>query len=63
MNTDSLVQAASSHRDVMLALAWELVAIPSENPPGNSYPESVELLVRRLRELGYTDTQSRETAF
>jgi succinyl-diaminopimelate desuccinylase len=34
------------------------VAIPSENPPGNCYPETVDLLSRRLRELGFEDTRT-----
>jgi succinyl-diaminopimelate desuccinylase len=54
---DSLIEAVSSHRDAMIALTSELVAIPSENPPGNCYPETVELLSRRLRELGFDDTR------
>jgi succinyl-diaminopimelate desuccinylase len=41
----------------MIALTSELVAIPSENPPGNSYAESIQLLSRWLRELGFNDTR------
>jgi succinyl-diaminopimelate desuccinylase len=54
---DSLLEAVSSHREAMLALTRELVAIPSENPPGNCYAETVELLSLRLRELGFTETR------
>jgi succinyl-diaminopimelate desuccinylase len=43
--------------EAMIRLTRELVAIPSENPPGNCYPETVELLSRRLRELGFEDTR------
>ena len=53
----ALIDAVESHRGAMIALTRELVAIPSENPPGNCYPESIELLSRRLRELGFTDTR------
>jgi len=56
--TDSLPEAVASQRDAMIALTHELVAIPSENPPGNCYPETVELLSRRLRELGFEDTRT-----
>lgn len=41
----------------MVDLTRQLVAIPSENPPGNCYAETVELLVRHLRELGFTETR------
>jgi succinyl-diaminopimelate desuccinylase len=52
-----LPEAVASYRDAMIRLTRELVAIPSENPPGNCYPETVELLSRRLRELGFDDTR------
>jgi succinyl-diaminopimelate desuccinylase len=54
---DSLLDAVASHREEMIALTRELVAIPSENPPGNCYAETVRLLSMRLRELGFTDTR------
>jgi succinyl-diaminopimelate desuccinylase len=40
----------------MLELTRQLVAIPSENPPGNCYRQAVELIVRHLRDEGFTDT-------
>jgi succinyl-diaminopimelate desuccinylase len=55
--SDSLIEAVSSYREAMIALTRELVAIPSENPPGNCYGESIQLLSRRLRELGFADTR------
>jgi acetylornithine deacetylase/succinyl-diaminopimelate desuccinylase family protein len=55
--SDSLMEAVSAHREAMIALTSELVAIPSENPPGNSYAESIQLLSRWLRELGFNDTR------
>src|SRR3984957_15634835 len=55
---DSLIDAVGSHSDAMIALTRALVAIPSENPPGNCYPETVELLARSLRELGFEDTRT-----
>ncbi|HLK19960.1 MAG TPA: ArgE/DapE family deacylase [Bryobacteraceae bacterium] len=54
---DSWTELVASHRDAMIALTRDLVAVPSENPPGNCYPESVELLSRRLHELGFDDTR------
>jgi len=51
------MEAVSAHREAMIALTSELVAIPSENPPGNSYAESIQLLSRWLRELGFNDTR------
>jgi succinyl-diaminopimelate desuccinylase len=55
--SDSLIEAVSSYREAMIALTRELVAIPSENPPGNCYAESIQLLSCRLRELGFADTR------
>lgn len=36
----------------LVAFASELIAIPSENPPGNHYPRCARVIVRWLRELG-----------
>jgi succinyl-diaminopimelate desuccinylase len=52
-----LLEAVASHREAMVALTQELIAIPSENPPGNFYAETVGLLSVRLLELGFTDTR------
>jgi acetylornithine deacetylase/succinyl-diaminopimelate desuccinylase family protein len=52
-----LLQAVSSYRDPMLELTRQLVAIPSENPPGNSYGEAISLLTGHLRKLGFEDTR------
>jgi len=41
----------------MLDLTSELIAIPTENPPGNAYAPAIELLCQRLRELDFTDTR------
>ena len=38
-------------RDEMIELTSELVAIASENPPGNAYPDCVRAIVARLRAL------------
>jgi acetylornithine deacetylase/succinyl-diaminopimelate desuccinylase family protein len=57
---DSLLEAVLSHREAMIALTRELVAIPSENPPGNCYAEAAQLLSRRLGELGFNETRIEE---
>jgi acetylornithine deacetylase/succinyl-diaminopimelate desuccinylase family protein len=41
----------------MVELTRELVAIPTENPPGVHYADAIELLTRRLRALGFEDTR------
>src|ERR1700694_5877788 len=38
--------------DEMAALLAELVAIPTENPPGKNYRACTDLLERRLRDVG-----------
>src|ERR1700680_5071733 len=54
--SSEILQAVAVYRDAMVELTRELVAIPTENPPGNRYGDAVELLCRRLSELGFTDT-------
>lgn len=54
---ETLLQSVSAYRAAMLDLSCELVSIPTENPPGNHYPAAVDLLTRRLRELGFEDTR------
>ena len=49
-------QAVAGCRHQMVELTRELVAIPTENPPGNRYQEAVEFLCRRLSDLGFNDT-------
>jgi succinyl-diaminopimelate desuccinylase len=41
----------------MLAFAQRLIAIPSENPPGNHYEECVRALLEKLDELGFDDVK------
>jgi succinyl-diaminopimelate desuccinylase len=55
--SNELLQAVAGYRDAMVELTRQLVAIPTENPPGNHYGGAVGLLCRRLRELGFTDTR------
>lgn len=39
-------------RDAIVSLAQRLVAIPTENPPGNRYKECADLLAAELEDLG-----------
>jgi succinyl-diaminopimelate desuccinylase len=41
------------HEDDMASLLAELVAVPTENPPGKNYPACAELLEDRLHQLGF----------
>jgi succinyl-diaminopimelate desuccinylase len=50
--TDAVVSWLRGREEDMAALLAELVAIPTENPPGKCYPACVELLKRRIRQLG-----------
>jgi len=38
----------------MVKFTTELIAIPTENPPGNRYSECRKLLMSRLKQLGFT---------
>ena len=55
--TDALLEALARDRDAMVELTRELIAIPTENPPGIGYHEAIELLTSRLRELGFDNTR------
>jgi succinyl-diaminopimelate desuccinylase len=46
-----LAAGLRSRRREMLDFVRELIALPTENPPGTAYPECVRFLRRRLREL------------
>jgi succinyl-diaminopimelate desuccinylase len=50
-------QAVAGYRDAMVELTQELVAIPTENPPGIRYGDAIKVLCHRLGELGFTDTR------
>jgi acetylornithine deacetylase/succinyl-diaminopimelate desuccinylase family protein len=52
MNLAELDACVRGLRDEMIAFTSELVAIASENPPGNGYPECVQAIQSRLRALG-----------
>ncbi len=50
--SDSILAWLRQREEEMAALLAELVAIPTENPPGKNYGACAELLERRLRESG-----------
>ncbi|MEN8143563.1 MAG: ArgE/DapE family deacylase [Gemmatimonadota bacterium] len=51
-NAAALDRAIEDASPSMIRLAEELIAIPTENPPGKAYAECVELLHQRLTGLG-----------
>ena len=59
----SISQQTSSHlrarlsEPAMLDLTKRLVAIPSENPPGNHYEECARVLLDELRRLGFDEVR------
>ena len=55
--SSEILQAVAGYRDAMVDLTRELIAIPTENPPGNRYRDAIELLIARLSELGFNDTR------
>jgi acetylornithine deacetylase/succinyl-diaminopimelate desuccinylase family protein len=66
---DQLLDAVHSHQQDMIQFTRDLVAIPTENPPGRAYRPCVERIARELDKLGlqYTTTEvprsdPRETA-
>jgi succinyl-diaminopimelate desuccinylase len=50
---EAVHDAIHRDREAMIDLTRELVAIPSENPPGSHYQESLDILSRHLRQLGF----------
>lgn len=44
-------------REAIVQLTHDLVAIPTENPPGVSYEETIGLLLSRLDALGFDETR------
>jgi acetylornithine deacetylase/succinyl-diaminopimelate desuccinylase-like protein len=51
---DIILRKLTGYRDEMARLAAELVAIPTENPPGDRYRDCIELLAAELERLGLT---------
>jgi len=55
--SEALLEALARDRDAMVELTRDLIAIPTENPPGMSYHDAIDLLTSRLRALGFDDTR------
>lgn len=53
----SILRAVEASRAAMVEWTQRLVAIPTENPPGNHYREATAEIVRHLKELGFDKTQ------
>ena len=54
---DALADAIALDRDAMVELTRELVAIPTENPPGVHYQDVIAVLRSHLRALELEDTR------
>lgn len=54
---DALLEAVARDRQAMIELTRELIAIPTENPPGACYADAAALLLERLRALGFEDSR------
>lgn len=55
-----LLRAVEEHREAMIAWTEQLVAIPTENPPGRHYHETVEQICKHLKQHGFEDTHVAE---
>jgi succinyl-diaminopimelate desuccinylase len=53
---DLLLKRIECYREEMVAFTERLVAIATENPPGNCYAEAVRCLCGHLKQLGFTET-------
>jgi succinyl-diaminopimelate desuccinylase len=53
---NQLLKGVEGYREEMIAFTERLVAIPTENPPGNCYAEAVRFLRDQLERLGFLDT-------
>src|SRR4051812_34179854 len=54
---DTLIEMLATDRDGMVDLTRDLIAIPTENPPGTDYHDARDLLTSRLAALGFDDTR------
>lgn len=54
---DALLETVSRDRQAMIELTQELIAIPTENPPGACYADASALLLTRLQALGFEDAR------
>jgi succinyl-diaminopimelate desuccinylase len=52
MTSAAIIDAVQADRVPMIELTRQLIAIPSENPPGSHYPEAAQLICRHLEQMG-----------
>ena len=48
----ALIRSIESNHFAIVELTRRLVSLPTENPPGNHYPQAVELISSCLQQLG-----------
>ena len=53
-----LLEVVRGFRAAMVEFTQQLIAIPTENPPGNAYNQARELILRQLKELGFHETRA-----
>ena len=53
MTNVATTEAVRRYLPEMVEFTRQLVAVPSENPPGNHYAEAVDLISRHLQRLGF----------
>ena len=53
----TLIETLAADCDGMVDLTRDLIAIPTENPPGAHYRDALDLLTTRLEALGFDDTR------
>jgi acetylornithine deacetylase/succinyl-diaminopimelate desuccinylase family protein len=58
MTAGLLLDAIERDRDAMVELTRRLIAIPTENPPGNCYPEAARAILQTLCEFGFDDVRA-----
>jgi succinyl-diaminopimelate desuccinylase len=53
-NKETVLQAIDDLRPEMIEFTRQLIAIPTENPPGNQYERCARVILEKLNELGLT---------
>lgn len=53
----ALMKAVTAYRSAMIELTRQLVAIPTENPPGNCYQQALEVILQHLKELQFPEVR------
>jgi succinyl-diaminopimelate desuccinylase len=54
---DEILTRIQEYRDAMVELTEQLIAIPTQNPPGDCYSEALQLLQGHLLNLGFENTR------